>query len=397
MTGDALADLASRIGRLADELAESGDLESPHWREALLAVPRHMFIPDIAYADPNDPSASNQYPVNRKADPQTWWRAVYTDTVLVTQLDDGAGDLATGDGTATSSNSAPGAVFSLLEHLWVQDHQRVLEIGTGTGWTAGLLSHRVGAHNVTSIEIDPALAARARANLQAAGSRPNLVIGDGEDGFKEAAPFDRVHVTCGAETVPAAWVEQTRPGGVLVIPLTLGYGFGHLLRLTCCGDGTATGRFPDDAGYMMLRSQRHLRGPASAFVYNESDADPSWTTLDPRSIIYESRGADLTIAARVPGCQYRTEDTGDGTGSSVFWLFETRTRRGSWASVTYQPGLREFPVRQYGPRRLWDEVRGAYLWWLRAGRPERDKFGMTYSPHGYDIWLGSPERVISGR
>lgn len=143
---------------------------------------------------------------------------MYADAAVVTQVCDGDGDPATGQGPWTSSLSAPGAVAAFLELLAPRDHDRVLEIGTGTGWTAALLSARLGAGCVTSIEVDEAVAKQAAANLVAAGPIPALVTGDGAEGAPDSAPYDRVHVTCGVTTVPYAWVEQTRPGGVLVLP-----------------------------------------------------------------------------------------------------------------------------------------------------------------------------------
>src|SRR5216683_1115087 len=154
------ADLADLIERLADQLKDAGDLTDARWRRALQEVPRNLFVPDVVLADPND-QLPDEYLVDRAADPERWWAAVYSDTVLVTQVDDGRGDISVGQGSASSSNSAPGSVFSMLEQLWVHDHHRVLEIGTGTGWTAALLSRRLGAANVTTVEIDPGLAEQA--------------------------------------------------------------------------------------------------------------------------------------------------------------------------------------------------------------------------------------------
>jgi SAM-dependent methyltransferase len=107
---------------------------------------------------------------------------------VVTQRDDGGSDVL-GDGLASSSCSGPRAVFAFLESLMVKDHDRILEVGTGTGWTAALLSHRIGDQNVTTIEIDPVLAERAAANLKAAGYAPRLVVGDGAEGWPDGAPF----------------------------------------------------------------------------------------------------------------------------------------------------------------------------------------------------------------
>lgn len=396
MNGDTPADLAARTERLADQLQDAGHLTDPRWRQALHEVPRHLFVPDVALADPND-QEPNEYPVDRAADPERWWAAVATDTVLVTQVDDGNGDVTARQGRASSSNSAPGAVFPMLEQLQAHDHQRVLDIGTGTGWTAALLSWRVGAANVTTIEIDPGLAEQARKNLQAAGYQPRLIVGDGATGHRRGAPYDRVHVTFAVERVPWAWIDQTRPGGVILTPYTTGYAFGHLARLVATGHGSAVGRFPQSAGFMMMRSQRHLRGEAASFIHHENQAAIFSTFLDPRTLAWEPHGADLAIGERVPGCQSRLIQSADVTGACTFYLFETRTREGSWARAEFRPGRSRLPVAQYGPRRLWDEVEEAYSWWIEAGRPDRDRFGMTVTADDQWVWLDHPANRVSTR
>ncbi|MCO6010301.1 methyltransferase domain-containing protein [Actinoallomurus purpureus] len=276
----------------------------------------------------------------------------------------------------------------------VKDHDRVLEIGTGTGWTAALLSHRIGGRNVTTIEIDPVLAERAAANLKAAGYAPRLVVGDGADGWPDGAPFDRVHVTCAVATIPYAWVEQTRPGGLILTPYSSGYGYGWLTRLVVVGDGTAVGRFPSPAGYMLMRSQRPARGAAFDWVHESDDPAESTTRLDPRHL-HDDTDADLFICARVPGVHkrlYYDEET--NSGEATFWVLDNAGHHGSWASVDYVPGKAEFLVQQHGPRRLWDEVSEAYLRWLSLGRPARDRFGLTVSPEGERVWLDDPIDLV---
>jgi protein-L-isoaspartate(D-aspartate) O-methyltransferase len=76
-------------------------------------------------------------------------------------------------------------------------------------------------------------------------------------------------------------------------------------------------------------------------------------------------------------------------------VLERGTQRGSWASVDYVPDRGEFVVQQYGERRLWDEVESAYWRWMSWGRPERDRFGLTVSPAGQQVWLDCPERVLT--
>lgn len=141
--------------------------------------------------------------------------------------------------------------------LRLEPGMRVLEIGTGTGFNAACLASLGGV--VTSIEIDPIIAGRARANL--AGYDVDVVTGNGELGCPDRAPFDRVMATASTNTVPYAWVEQTVDGGLIVVPYSGEHCGGALLVLTASG-GTARGRAEDEAHFMPMRGQR-LAGPDS--------------------------------------------------------------------------------------------------------------------------------------
>ncbi|MEV7907695.1 methyltransferase domain-containing protein [Streptomyces anulatus] len=108
-----------------------------------------------------------------------WQRWADTNVPIVTQWDDGHHTgLAHGE-LATSSSSMPSAVFAMFRDLSVVEGARVLEIGTGTGWCAGLLSARLGDRNVVSVEVDETVAETARKALAAAGWHPEVVTGDG--------------------------------------------------------------------------------------------------------------------------------------------------------------------------------------------------------------------------
>jgi protein-L-isoaspartate(D-aspartate) O-methyltransferase len=378
-------DLGDRIERLAGYLDERGYLSSTCWRAALREVPRHLFVPARSWVSP-DTVAAESYGIDRAADPARWWDAVYSDAVIVTQADDGKGDPATGEGTWTSSISAPGIVFAFLELLDVQEHHRVLEIGTGSGWTAALLAYRVGARNVTSVEIDPEMATLARSNLAGAGVQPHLIVGDGAAGCPDRAPYDRVHVTCGVREIPRAWIAQARPGAVIVLPWTPGFARGHQTRLVVAGDGTAIGRFTGQAGYMMMRAQRF-----PALDGDETGDDRRTTTrLDPRTVARSPAGAAVAVAARLPDVVAAGAARDDGA-------FELRLRERdgpSWAIVQFTPGCADYGVRQSGDRRLWEEAADAYLWWVRAGCPDRDRFGMTVGLDRQSIWLDDPGNPV---
>lgn len=375
---------AERAAALVDRLTAAGDLTRPEWRRAILQVPRHLFVPERAWCVPDGPAAP--YGIDRACDPDGWLDAAYADTAIVTQVDDGHGDAGTGEGAWTSSLSAPGAVAAFLELLAPRDHERVLDVGTGPGWTAALLSARLGDDQVVSVEIDPAVSERARANLEAAGHHPTLIVGDGAAGRIDGAPYDRVHVTCGVTTIPYAWVEQTRPGGVIVAPWMPEYLGGHKARLTVTGDGRAIGRLCGSASYMMLRSQRSsgFAEPAAAEIQEEA------TPIDPRAIAQDSYGADVAIAGLLPDVLGAESSTGDGR----FCLLLADTAATSRARIEHRPGRREHLAYQTGPRRLWEEVCDAYFQWVAWGRPDRDRFGLTVTPDGRHIWLDTPDRPL---
>jgi len=110
----------------------------------------------------------------------------------------------------------------MLEQLDLMPGQRVLEIGAGTGYNAALLRYLVGpAGRVTTVEIDPELARRARAALRSSGYAARVVVNDEREGFPAAAPYDRIIVTASVAEIPNAWLDQLRPGGRLELPLRL--------------------------------------------------------------------------------------------------------------------------------------------------------------------------------
>jgi protein-L-isoaspartate O-methyltransferase len=325
-------------------------------------------------------------PVDRATNPDRWLELVYADDALTTQVDDGQ---PADDGLgwlATSSCSMPSMVVTMWTALDVHEGDTVLEIGTGTGWNAALLCHRLGDERVTTVEVDPAVAAEAGARLGRAGYFPLVVTGDGADGYPPAAPFDRVIATCAVATIPYPWIRQTRPDGVIVTPWGTTFGSGALLRLVVAEDGqSASGRVIGPAAFMWLRAQRPVNGFLSEYVGEDDHPDVSATTVDPRAI-YDDEDAGFSVGLRVD-CQQRLFFADDDSGEYTFWALDGR---GSWASVDYEPGAAEYGVEQFGPRRLWDEVEAAYGWWVDAGKPTRDRFGVTVTPDGQHVWLDAP-------
>jgi len=114
--------------------------------------------------------------------------------------------------------SPPYVVAYMTEQLNPQPTDRVLEIGTGSGYQAAVLSPLV--REAYTIEIVPSLARRAERTLQRLGYKNVSVrIGDGYQGWPEKAPFDKIIVTCSPENVPQPLVDQLREGGQMIIPV----------------------------------------------------------------------------------------------------------------------------------------------------------------------------------
>ena len=127
--------------------------------------------------------------------------------------------------------SQPYVVAYMTEQLRVEPQHRVLEIGTGSGYQAAVLSRLAG--EVVTVERFRTLAARARTRLAALGcANVEVLTGDGFFGVPDRAPFDRIIVTAAAEKVPDALVEQLAEDGIMVLPLGPHDAPQYLVRLT---------------------------------------------------------------------------------------------------------------------------------------------------------------------
>jgi len=114
--------------------------------------------------------------------------------------------------------SQPYIVALMSELLELKGGERVLEIGTGSGYQTAVLAELAG--EVFTVEFFPDLAAQARAKLEKLGYRNiKFKTGDGSEGWKEAAPYDAIIVTCAPAAVPQELTTQLREGGRLVLPV----------------------------------------------------------------------------------------------------------------------------------------------------------------------------------
>ncbi len=165
---------------MVEEQLASRDIRDGRVLQAMLRVPRHLFVPPGL-----QPQAYEDYP------------------------------LPIGEGQTISQ---PYIVALMTQCLEIEGGEKVLEVGTGSGYQAAVLAE-MGAR-VFSIEINPVLAERASRCLAELGYKDVLVkAGDGFFGWPEESPFDAIIVTAAPEKVPPALFDQLKDGGRLIIPL----------------------------------------------------------------------------------------------------------------------------------------------------------------------------------
>jgi protein-L-isoaspartate(D-aspartate) O-methyltransferase len=167
---------------MVDRLISYGYLRQERIITAMRKVPRHLFVPSehrrYAYEDIPLPAGGNQ------------------------------------------TISAPHMVAMMCEYLELEEGQKVLEIGAGTGYHACIVANIITPGKVYTVERLPSLAKRAERNLKEAGCpRVKVIVADGTLGYPEEAPYDRIYVTAGAPEVPYPLLEQLGAGGRILIPL----------------------------------------------------------------------------------------------------------------------------------------------------------------------------------
>ncbi|MFD9482464.1 ATP-grasp peptide maturase system methyltransferase [Streptomyces sp. NPDC059991] len=361
--------------RLAKTLTASAHLRTQPWRDAVEAVPRHEFIRGGFFdrIDGNGPTAWT--PI--MPDAPLWLERCYEDESLVTQI---AGTIVPGDlrgeimRAPTSSSTMPGLVVRMWEDLQVEDGDRVLEIGTGTGYSTALGCHRLGDERVTSVEVDPGVSGRAGTALAQCGCHPHLVVGDGLAGYADNAPYDRVIATCGLVSLPYEWIEQTRPGGAILATLGGWMFSSELARLTVKEDGTASGSFLGGRiSFMLARPQ----SPPPLGLLPDIDQGEERVAALGADVINDW---DTRFVAQVaaPGAQRISLDR-DGRTEHVL----VDVADGSWAALAETHG--RWIVRQGGPARIWDDIEMYVVLWREAGSPTLDKFQVSVTRESQKI------------
>ena len=171
---------AEKRHRMVREQLKGRDIFDPRVLDAMDTVPRHLFVPSL-YRDRS-----------------------YEDHAF--PIEEG------------QTISQPYIVAFMTQALKIEDGEKVLEIGTGSGYQAAVLTRLT--HAVFSVEINGNLARLARKTLDDLGyGGVRIKTGDGYRGWEEHAPFDAVIITCAAERIPPPLLKQLKEGGRMILPL----------------------------------------------------------------------------------------------------------------------------------------------------------------------------------
>ncbi|MGH3889060.1 MAG: methyltransferase domain-containing protein [Pseudonocardiaceae bacterium] len=380
-----MIDWKPRAQALSDHLSRAGHLRTPQWREVFASVPRHEFVPwFFAQTSPGQWQRIDTTTTDRH---DRWLSAVYSNTTLVTALQDVALPGTSGHpgfAVAVSSSTEPGLMAQMLEDLDVHPGHTVLEIGTGTGYNAALLCERLGDKNVYSLDLRADLVDAATSRLDRAGYHPTLTTTNGSDGLVDHGPYDRIIATCSVQHIPPAWIDHLRPGGILLTDLEGTIYAGSLAALHRLDDTVVEGRFCARYGsFMPMQHQLGIQ-PGRSHRPDLGTANDRTTTVDPD--LLHQRHRPFAFFAQLhlsPGTQLHAAAAG------------ARTRLvapdGSWCEITNRSDESgRHHVIEGGPQPLWQTIERAHLHYAALGHPGWDRFGITATPTEQHVWLDTP-------
>jgi protein-L-isoaspartate(D-aspartate) O-methyltransferase len=364
------ADPAAARAAMVARLEEEGSLGPGPVRDALLALPREVLMPQ-AYVRRSGPGEESP----------RWdlldWSAPQDRPELLGLLYGGASVLVQHDGepllgrargtrsgaSITSMSTVMGLTAPLLEELDLRPGLRVLDVGTGAGVTAAVACQVCGDQEVVTLDRDRHLTDAAAARLADLGFRPQVVCGSGEQGVP-GREFDRIFVSYTVERVPMALVEQLAPEGKLLAHVTSASpSWPGLAVVGRTADGRITAElraveFAHWAGYGMARiwlseefRQRMATEPGTwtqrSMLAPPADSDRGfWLAADHLlggGLVRDFGSEHLAIGA--PGC-------------------------GSWMRA--EPvGHRRWSVTVQGPRDIWKEIQDLTDRWRAARSPDR--------------------------
>ncbi|WP_413752602.1 protein-L-isoaspartate(D-aspartate) O-methyltransferase [Streptomyces sp. R-74717] len=318
--------------------------------------------------------------VDGPSNEKVWAAAAYSDTTLVTRIGPVHADHAeTGQpvtGHPTSSSTLPSLVVTMLRHGRLTPGVRLLDLATGSGYSATLTCQRLGDDLVTTLDVDPYLTQAAAERLDRIGWHPVVVTADaGDDDLP--GTFDRIVSMVSMPRIPATWLTALTPGGRLVTTIA---GTGLIVTADKTEDGGATGRVEWDRGSFMATRAGDDYPPALNEVFAKAvGQDGEEVTLSSFPVLDVMQAWEVysMLSLTTPGIEHRTGT--DDDGNRLTWMLHTD---GSWARACTRPGEHTATVHQSGPRRLYDDLENIRCQWLERGELPVYGARVTITPDG---------------
>ncbi len=384
-------------------LETAGRLGPGTVREALLAIRREVLIPQ-AYVRRSAPGE----------EPPRWdlldWGALPDRVELLGLLYGGGSVLVQHDGeplhgrargarsggVISSMSSVTGMTAELLQELDLRPGQRVLDVGTGAGFTAAVACHVCGDEGVVSLDRDRHLVESAAGRLADLGFHPHLVCGAGGEGCPDRGPFDRIFLSYAVRQVPSALAGQLAPGGRMLTHVTTASpSWPALAVVERTADGTLNSEvraveFAHRAGHGVDRIWL-----TEAFRHRIATEPGAWTYVSARELPSSTdRGFWLAADHLLGGGLVRdfgAEHLALGAPGCGSWLRSA-------------PGEQGWHVAAHGPRDIWAELHDLADRWRAAGSPDRYRLDFTedggqrvFSENGVLAWpLSAPGPVEEG-
>jgi protein-L-isoaspartate(D-aspartate) O-methyltransferase len=205
------------LARYAEELRAVSDLQSEALVRAFAKVPRERFLGPGPW-QVRSPGIEGYY-ATKDADPRRLYHYI----------------LVAIDATRQLNSGHPGLLAFLIDSLKLQEREHVVHVGCGTGYYTAIMAEVVGHRgHVTAIEVDHELAGRARSNVS---YLPHVQVLEGDGGETDPGPSDAILINAGVTHPRSLWLDSLRPGGRLLLPLTVtedadGSGGGRFLTVT---------------------------------------------------------------------------------------------------------------------------------------------------------------------
>jgi protein-L-isoaspartate O-methyltransferase len=302
----------------ASALAASMLYPQSRWYGAVCATPRHVLVPRWF----NQARDYEQWELrDGPSDKQAWLDVAYDGRqTLVTQIETTHADKAapgtTCDGWATSSATLPGLVIDMYRHARIFDGADVLDVGTGSGYSAALLTRRLGAEHVTSIDVDPYLTTAANERLSSFGAHPCVLTVDATGDLP--GDYDRIVPMVSMPAIPASWLAALRSGGRFVFSLT---GGSILITADKTPDGGAQGRVEYDRASFMAARHGPGYAPQAGIPEYACHGDGEHIATSPWPVVDPTWGweLDAVLSVTTPGLTCRSYTDPD-IGITTIWL-----------------------------------------------------------------------------